>query len=124
MRELKFRAWNKEDKYMRKFESHKSGSSGYDSLDEPTFGSDTDHLYEIMQYTGLNDKNGKEIYEGDYLEFSIEDGDIYLVQFEGGTFGIAEGIKHRSFGIIGTTGAIVIGNIHENPELLEKASNK
>ena len=62
MREIKFRAWDIEDNVMiQNIFSHFAGPS--DILQEP--------YYIPMQYTGLKDKNGKEIYEGDVLRSDI-----------------------------------------------------
>jgi uncharacterized phage protein (TIGR01671 family) len=83
------------------------------------------------QFTGLHDKNGKEIYEGDLLKEIAPRGYIYRV------FGVAGGFVINSFqdeitmlrfaepiANMQTAGYIqeqceIIGNIHENPELLE-----
>lgn len=73
----------------------------------------------IMQFTGLLDKNGKEIYEGDILQYSMPnmEGDgsttyTELVHFENGSFEL-DGCPCYVGADIGE----VIGNIHENPEL-------
>jgi len=60
VREIKFRAWNKENKKMDYFHLTHGDSYG--------IGGDIFPEYEIMQYTGLKDKNGKEIYEGDIMK--------------------------------------------------------
>ena len=66
----------------------------------------------VGQYTGLKDKNGKRIFEGDIVRI---DGKNYEVQYLFGQFfvGINMPIAYKRFG------CEVIGNIHDNPELLE-----
>lgn len=77
----------------------------------------------IGQYTGLTDANGKKIFEGDIVEggdFTVEDGGYGVVSFDDGAFEVSGN------NIIGTFHENywgkefeVIGNIHDNPELLE-----
>ena len=127
MREIKFRVWNTEKKYMD-YGKHNNIclpiNTGIVSEWDDGQGWDSSYSkdYIPMQFTGLKDKNGKEIYEGDIL--SVNDypdkmgmyGEYGIVIFEKGSF-IVELIEtKRKFQIDETSE--VIGNKFENPELL------
>lgn len=118
-REIKFRAWDKISKTMDYWQPFKYFDN---SLVDP----DSKAVETIMQYTGLKDKNGKEIYEGDILDindqYNLIGSDIYEVVFSDGAFridGAELAILHNSPGCdaLGED-TEVIGNIYENPELL------
>jgi len=119
MREIKFRAWDESESEMALGESLTSLLSK-----EPLTRTQIDDLI-LMQYTGLKDKNGIEIYEGDVAIWYVNDvqriGEIY---YTGQAFDMKNDVT--GYGFIGwdaLRGEIeVIGNIHENPELLEAKS--
>ncbi len=110
MREIKFRAWDKYIKAMLPFEAIRLDNGKFiigtwnfeesDIVDE--------HDFELMQYTGLKDKNGKEIYEGDIVA----------------GHGLQKRVVNYDLNMflpiwIISPGAEIIGNIWENPELVD-----
>lgn len=78
----------------------------------------------IGQYAGLKDKNGKEIYEGDIIEKTYysyhqpECSELFEIKYEGLSFHF-EHIKGSTFHLPFTEDIEIIGNIHDNPELVE-----
>lgn len=116
MREIKFRAWDKENKIMQNvnginFLHNFVETYNADEAQEEYF--DLDDC-ELMRYTGLKDRNGNEIYEGDILS---NDEEYYKVVFEIASYR-AE-IEEYSLDLIDVAHCCeVIGNIYENPELL------
>ena len=121
MREIKFRAWMKDSKLMIEdvVPIHNEVYGHYCKDLER----DTDKYLklkncEIMQYTGLKDRNGKEIYEGDIVEAIRYDGLAVtgVVGFRDCSFVISTG--YQTIYTWMDYQIEIIGNIHENPELL------
>lgn len=115
MREIKFRAWVLGKMYEVKNLEWDWGhliittDGGWIALPDPEA-----HL---MEFTGLHDKNGVEIYEGDILQGTMGD-ETWIVKFNKGCFqvfsyGEADYCLQDFYDEV-----TVIGNIHENPELL------
>jgi hypothetical protein len=150
-REIKFKVWDKESKVFVDISGHKQAvrltdegfdmSTGYDGLDNPTFGMDDQDGYPKMtyqefkdfqnrfvylQFTGIKDSKGKEIYGGDVIDGLVvtycgdqESGlgmncGWYLQRNDFEAYIELES-KHNDNG----DNYIVQGNIFENPELLE-----
>lgn len=124
-RKIKFRAWDKH--YQSFFKNVEFLSNGYwDSSGCPVFlheckardysdcEVDFSDNYVLQQYTGLKDKNNKEIYEGDILKIGDRNKEVL---FDMGMFYIDKGCEELPISDIDNI-VEVIGNIFENPELL------
>lgn len=127
----KLRAWDKEDEHMSYGEVEYFDDSINYRFDHFCLGADED--VEFMQSTGLTDKNGTEIYEGDVINCrnsfrnpmtgsgSLSLNSDFKIIFENGEFK-AKGFDIRLKNILSYSE--VIGNIYENPELLEGADDE
>ncbi len=122
MKEMRFRAWDNSIKKMidpiqiQQFEFRGDTTKGmrihYTSEEAYTVFTDD---FELMQYTGLKDKNGRRIYEGDVVKFvvaytdkTISENIIEITFWEGGFW-------HHGFR---PEQCEVIGNIYKNPDLI------
>ncbi len=120
---IKFRAWNQIDsEYINEINAVMSLDGSHIWWDINDSGEmkyeDDPGNYKLEQFTGLKDVNGNEIYEGDILENRKYRS---IVKFANGKF-LADVVGTISrFDLIGEThGSKVIGNVHENAELLEE----
>ena len=123
----KFRAWMKSLKWMCDVTNISFDSKFVDICQQ----GDTERYTEmsvefdeitLMQSTGLKDKNGKEIFEGDIVKMSK---DVYseptyyeVVRHRGGAYRL-ESKQHGCELWLRHTDCEVVGNVYENPELLE-----
>ena len=122
MREIKFRAWDSQEMIYEP------------SLYTDDFARNINQYFEywqkivdenermiFMQYTGLKDINGKEIYEGDIIEF---DNEIKLIVYWDNVLGGFALKNLTNTAVVPLTDMIkpikVLGNIYENPELLKE----
>lgn len=112
MREIKFRVWDKKAKKMINWDlicvnwSPRALKSNFH--------------YDVMQYTGLHDKNNVEIYEGDIIKFVHRNGGkltmakVYYDE-DGACFELDSGWN----GLSDTADNEVVGNVYENKNLTE-----
>ena len=125
MREIKFRAWNKNTKKMYKIGqiTLEKGTWNYEPDNREYIGMSMPYQpsFILMQYTGLKDKNGKEIYEGDIVK------SYYYIPKQDGTEGERYTIKTIEYDEVRCKYNIdmfenleIVGNKWDNPELLEK----
>lgn len=129
MREIKFRAWDKEAKCWIKDDI----TIAFDGVIRILPLSESAKLIpvdkvEIYQYTGLKDKNGVEICEGDKLQIEIRDWNTgkvivsinQVVEFKNCKFGVMWGVTRKDFtgldSFSDTTTFEVIGNIHDKED--------
>ena len=136
---IKFRAWdNLLNKmlvvYRISFDGPVDGVQVHCYLDDRGAEGSTEYAYDgdgliLEQFTGLKDVNGKEIYEGDIVQpvlsytnskigkpFEVKKGNYVYVKW------IAKDVSSKGFGVDGyyfSNEIQTVGNVHENPELLE-----
>lgn len=128
MREIKFRCWDKENKEMLEVQEldYADSYDGQPMVRTTMYNDyfDTEDMI-LMQYVGLKDKNGTEIYEGDVVELKAENGccnmlgkiiyDNYDLAFE-----LIDEEGNQEALWYAEQELEVIGNIYKNPELLEE----
>ena len=142
MREIKFRVWDGKKMWMPETLTNDESQTNltffnplrgikwglYDSRLENRVASGEHH--QLMQYTGLKDKNGKEIYEGDILNFGYPvygmDGEpdflplIVTIEFNGAAFWFAGGgYNDCNWHFYNAGNREIIGNIYDNPKLIK-----
>ncbi|MFO1565712.1 YopX family protein [Lactiplantibacillus plantarum] len=134
---IKFRAWNG---YRKMMADYVSALQNGDTQGTPssvnvivngkneTWDIKNDHV-KLLQFTGLKDVNGNDIYEGDIVQpvsshMNLKRGKPFKVKKGNYVYGkwIAKDISNKKFGVDGcyfSDEMQLIGNVHENPELLE-----
>ena len=122
-REIKFRAWVKKEKEMTKVlaletKDYATLNVLYNDNSKCTLGM---FAVEIMQYTGLKDKNGKEIYEGDIVILNdAEEENRCVVKYKYGSYILVDGDLREDLSNVEDKFLEVVGNIYENKNLLEE----
>jgi len=132
-RTIKFRVWDKDEKILvydiNLLSSSKHQSSWISDNGSGFFANPTSAMFDVMQFTGLLDKNGTEIYQGDIVTDTPENfknygnkiSEIYEVKYEPNFAGWLPFVYHG-----GNEPTLedceIIGNIYENPELLNEST--
>jgi len=132
MREIKFKAWDKQKKVWTNWKCYDNMFYFMDKYIGTWLRDDRFERFLLIQYTGLNDKHDKEIYEGDVVTANWYDYDepsstiTGVIEFSEGwmAYWIAD-YEGKVFSEINGKGAYawdieVIGNIHDNPELVDE----
>lgn len=130
---IKFRAWDKKTQRWIKpsfdgdilvgdhsvVAKHWKPNRGYYVFDKYETLDDDNVI--VMQYTTLNDKNSKEIYVGDIVRLRGDNENLFIIEFSLGSFVLCSDFSEDYIiGNIKTNYIEIVGNIYENPELLEK----
>jgi hypothetical protein len=123
MREIKFRAWDKKKKIMAEVLTLIHNGRVEVSIQDsgPFLWREVEDI-EIMQYTGIKDKNGKEVYEGDVFSPNKYWKNSVIAWMDSGRYML---IKNHGCIEISTSDGFcleeheIIGNLYENPELIE-----
>ena len=116
MKEIKYRAWKREDNRWADHNEQLGDVGVGASVSSPSILKIETDIYDVQMFTGLHDKNGKDIYEGD--EYQNPQGKVFIIEYE--TKNAQFVGVHRDSGSIvdlnsddGTLKGEVIGNIYE-----------
>lgn len=132
-REIKFRAWitdhhtkksfmfYQKDQYLQSFLQRCVFNSS-DGREHEKYGN-----YQLLQFTGLKDKNGREIYEGDIIKYALDNMEpetgqteyIEEVTFSDGMFCLE---NYTPVSIVNDWPCEIVGNVFETPELIERGA--
>lgn len=122
---LRFRAWLKEDKEMVDVEEINFYNGEFDFIGDAITWMCKSNDCVLMQSTGLRDKNGKEIFEGDVVKMAknvySEPTYYEVVRHRGGAYRL----ESKQYGCelwLRHTDCEIAGDIYKNPELLEVSS--
>lgn len=116
MRAIKFRAWYAPEKTMWDWNSMLSELSSWDKPFESTAD------WKVMQFTGLKDRDGRDIWEGDVIRcYDKSGGKVYDIEVKIPRF-YQEIWSYNEYGLPSSIGdrtkVEVIGNVHQHPELI------
>lgn len=112
MREIKFRAWNPDNP-----------NPSQRMVNNPLYRCDPDGVLEkkgiyknwiLLQYTGLKDKNGKEIFEGDIVKHPYNPDEVIEISLD--PYQIHQRVEFGEWNRL--SASEIIGNIYENPDIL------
>ncbi len=120
MKNIKFRTWCKKREVFDTKLCLYLDDSEIGDVSECFHNLESKETYVLQQYTGINDKNKKEIYEGDILEFNGERGFVHFccgAFFIDGAGPMYDHVKSVTPDILEDW--VVIGNIYENTHLLD-----
>lgn len=124
VRPIKFRAWDKlNNKMVPDKELQMQSLPDFKAVPLNQSLAMLSSLYALTQFTGLYDKNGREIYEGDIVDTPVHGGvcQVFYGRDYEGAFTVVHPSDHQGatlLGVIVESDIEVIGNIYERPELL------